>query len=618
MLVRLPGMSVVFRAADSIVRVVERVQVPKFIIIRNFRLGVLLKSLQVCAVLFFASLLLSKQTLVYEVVPTGRVRSAWVEESRGRATAEHHVRDSIFCSVLEQYDYVYSDAWVYENYSCADASLTDEPFWWDGDQTVFVPMSYSQTLRRFRPPATPGDGQNATSRACPEAPEPCTTGGWALADGACVCETTRMFFITGLGNLDLVLDHAYEVRKPSTHIFSSVHESNQSSSAECCDRQGAAGECTHKWTCEERLTGDPRHHQLKTVVLVEGAGGATRALGSFTSPEEIRVSLDAVVRAADLTWESINLDSRPNLKYCGSPGHRQDCSSSVQPFGVVRQTGLEIIAKMQYNNLKMYPDIPELQVGDHQGPLCTMHLRVLPAWKGRPGRARCEAPHETSGGTNACLSKYYYGIGLSFVVEGAFGYYDPNHFFITLGAGIVYLAVPLAIIAGISQYLLGVTSNIYYAAGKQRVQITSDLAGMMARMLCAIAAYELLAKDKSDGITKQELEERVRVAFSQSEELKDSEQQLLVDHVFAYLDPDDSGRIDLHEFVQVCISNEAVSVQDVAQLYNTDRFKWPLEWVFTPKVQKLKFKNAPVHAASRKAITMRGDAASSTSAAEPD
>tara|TARA_A100001015_G_scaffold218564_1_gene245686 strand:+ start:758 stop:1522 length:765 start_codon:yes stop_codon:yes gene_type:complete len=129
---------------------------------------------------------------------------------------------------------------------------------------------------------------------------------------------------------------------------------------------------------------------------------------------------------------------------------------------------------------------------------------------------------------------------------------------------------------------------IYGQAAYDRIQINHAVQGWVARMITSSRAFKHLCDRRHHGINtlsssdfRQELMhvfsyEMVRASIS-GKGLDEHELQSLAHSVFQSLDPDDTDKVTLPEFVFAATSNEYLSMDDLVAMYDADRKRSFLE-----------------------------------------
>jgi len=551
---------------------IERVDMPKRLIIRNFRLGLLLRSIQTVTVLFVFMLVFSRGSYMRTVNPETSV-TCWIEtiEADYQSKVQEDFQKS-FCADPSRYDYIYDASWHYTNFSCTTMP-TRERFWKGGSGTnLYIPLSYEETFHEVK------EAPSSSATNCSGLATPCA-GGWrvqtAPADQSagtpllCECISVERFFVAGVQSLALGFEHNYKL--PSSGGF----ERGLMGRADKFSAQSSTTSCMNdrNWECEEKdnMEALRERGELRTVVLMDQGQGKTTFLKAFTSPSSIGLPLQDVFTAAGTSLDDFNLEATENRLRCGLDVSGSPCRDDVQIHPLVRQTGVTIEMNMEYTNTMSHPDIPALTDHDHEGPACIIRIKVVPSWVGRP-KTDCFGP-------GSCRTRYHYGVQVDFSATGEFGYFDFNQLAVTVGSGLVYTVVPVVLISYLAMYCLGPVSNIYYEADKQHMRIHDELTGTTFRILSYVNTFRSLANGK-DGLSKSIVLEEVRALFEYTDILSLEKQERLADLIFQKVAKEGSSEILLREFVAACTSNESICMPDLVELFDSDRTRLPPEQLF--------------------------------------
>lgn len=550
----------------------ERVELPRRTVLRNIRLGLALKSLQMAAAAFVLWMLLRDATWVKAVEPTKMgVIAAWddaTDEKYNKRVASDLA--SPLCTSTERLDYVYSPKWRYENYTCVSPALSTERFIKEGDSMIFVPTSYEETNYQLVSAGGAADC-SGVSLAC--------AGGWQKQPGAdlCKCSATTRHFVAGVEVLELAFDHRYEMSSgASNSLIDKDRESSQRSDVSC-EKEGS---------CDVHPAREGKSRELKTVLVVKDASGQEVLLGVHDAPAPLSVPLVDIFAKAGLSLDSTSITNE-NMLLCSTPGaDEQTCRTDLNKFPLVRQMGAALSVQLQYANRHLAHTLA-LPCGDclddHVGPVCKATISVEPGWNSRPSQD-CGEPRRSATGEGSCTLRYSYGIKVKFFASGNFGVFDPIFIMVTIGAGVVYLAIPLVIINMLAVYFLGALSEVYRKADKEEVSLSSQLAGFVTRMITAQAAYALVTGGDDKPMTKHMLLERIKMCMENcgQQDLDEQEQIRLTELVMHALDKAGDGDIRMHEFVEAVSCNDPVSLKDAIVLFDQDRKLGFLEWLFTP------------------------------------
>jgi hypothetical protein len=487
-------------------------------------------------------------------------------------------------------DYWYDDTWTYTNYSCTMPALDSERFWKEGDRLLYVPTAYKET--RYQQARAPNTSD------CNSIEETCSSGWEKSQDrgGICTCTESSHHLIVGAAAFSLRFAHSYRMPNVDITLGSNVAGSAQRSDRPCCPVDGSNvvncfGLCDSDW-------GDGA--EMRTIIVVKDADGTEKLLSVFTAPEFISVPLTDVFAKAGLNLDS-DSPTIPNQLSCGTPGAKQPCRDDVADMPRARQTGLNILIFLEYQNRYAEPDLPEecddktvsiqdrincLYDGDrkHTGPTCKATISLETLWQSRP-RSDCDVPKNSLSGESSCTLRYYQGMKISFSESGGFGIIDPFFIVLAVGAALVYLSVPLMIIHEVAVGFLGTLSDVYWKADNQDVILVQQLAGFVVRMVTSQMAFSGLAGGDNEAITPTMLLERIDQCLSVGGHsgLTPEDKIKLTEICMNHLDKLKDGKVLMNEFVEAVSSSDPINLRNTIDLFDESRAPSILERIFTPR-----------------------------------
>lgn len=543
------------------------VWLPRSMEVSNHRLGLLYRSLQLLMVALVATILWEGRSYIKSEEPVGSV-TQWLEADPKAYEAqvqEDFAKD--LCRHPERYDYVYSPMWRYTGYSCVEVKRGDR-FRKEGSMSVYIPLSFVETRERLRP-LPPGAGAGGDCEAQGEA---CASGwrrrpvrGVSDASAACECIEDAYYLVVGQQAFDLHLEHYYELTMPPP-----VPSSRQHSGASCD---------TDRWWCEDREA----KGELLSVFALQTEMGAERRIGEpFLSPSPIHFSVSEVLSLAGFSLDGFNNDTLGNSLRCDHPqADPAACRPDAAPYPLLRMTGAEIKVSLSYYNEQLHPR--NLGLRPHRGPLCVIRLRVLPVWSSRP-TTDCEHPRQISEVQSDCVSRYYYGVSITFDTQGRFGYFDLVQLLLTIGATLSYFTLPGVIVYFLAIYCLGPVSTFYKSSVVEGLRADEELCRMVCSAVSLSHSFRSVA-DKEGQLTHERVLAEVNEAFSGMEgvDLPVMAQltELVCDRLGGKVGPDRG--VLLPQFVQSGARTRSSAT--VRALFDQARRRWPFEYMFAPRSQ---------------------------------
>jgi Ca2+-binding EF-hand superfamily protein len=471
-------------------RSLEIVSLPRRTVLRNIRLGLTLRLLQVgTAIGFFYTFLKDAQWV--KVVQPARmgVHSAWDDANASEyGLASQRDVASTLCTDGDLYNYVYSAAWRYEDYTCTVPHSLARRMRKEGDDIIFVPTSYEETRYTFQPAS-----ENGT---CPTDPTLCPSGfqleSNLMGNDLCRCSSREWHFVAGVDALKLSVAHSYDMF--TSDPLSLIPKDSQSA-------QASDVECSEDGNQCDMDAQDGKTHELRTFLVVQNSEREETLLGMYDSPSPLQIPLSKVMEALQVTLDSDSITNK-NLLNCGTEGAESNCSDTFRVYPTLRQTGMVLDIQLEYANQLVSVSLPcDDCFKDHIGPVCKITISSKSGvWSSRL-LEDCDVPRNSVTGSAQCTSRYEYGIKIKFLADGRFGKIDPLFIVVTLGAGLVYLGIPLVLIDLLASFLLGALSNVYKKADREEVHLPEQTIGFIMRTITAQAAFQVKSLRHSFKVT---------------------------------------------------------------------------------------------------------------------
>jgi len=250
----------------------------------------------------------------------------------------------------------------------------------------------------------------------------------------------------------------------------------------------------------------------------------------------------------------------------------------------VRLSGFDIKFSLSYYNKLFYPNFPELQ--RHSGPACIISVLVNPVWSSRIV-SDCEPANVIGEPHSYCVSRYYYGITVTYSTTGVFGYFDLRTLILAVGSMFAYFSLPGLIIGAMTLYLLGPISDFYRCRIERKLKADDECCALVCRALASSSSFQQgLMDDNSQKMTKETMLALVQQAFSRIEGLELQDQAQLSELVFDRLTEKDKGGVEGIELpvfaMNTCHKDFGETLHE---LFRENRRMWPLEYVFAPHWQ---------------------------------
>mmetsp|Transcript_78596 Transcript_78596/g.163320 ORF Transcript_78596/g.163320 Transcript_78596/m.163320 type:complete len:569 (-) Transcript_78596:405-2111(-) len=551
-------------ALDMVIATISAVSLPKTVILSNFRLGVLMNLLTIGALIFVIYMIVGTKSYL-KIVEVKGYQTQWVS-SPPEAYEAGVLADLAkpFCTDPQHYAYKYDDEWLYQDHSCASQFVEERRGYKESADAVYIPTFYQETAtQRVAAPTAIG----STIPDCNLLSDNCDAG-WKLLEansmrGAlCECAEERNIFMTGVETLKIGLEHYFDVTEAPVGIILADPVSSQASSARC---QGS------RWSCYQE------GNEMMTLVVAENTN---KVIHQSLAPSAISISIADILEGAEISLDDNMTDTVENLLLCSTEGaDKSNCRTDVEKYPLVRMTGADIMFNIEYVNHYYFPtDYKELD--GFSGPLCLIKVLVNKKWVGKPA-TDCRLPKNSKTFEMDCVQRYQYGIRVGFSVTGIFGVFDLQSLLVTIGAGLVYLMMPVKIVSFIAMHLLGPVSSVYKKASKQRIALDEELADLAVQGITVSQAFKSIVGNESH-LTVEALREEMQKVFKH-EDLNDDELAHLADVVAALLSKgDEKVGVTLPQIMEAL--KGPMNIKDAIKLFDKDRSKAIFERIFATKL----------------------------------
>jgi hypothetical protein len=186
---------------------------------------------------------------------------------------------------------------------------------------------------------------------------------------------------------------------------------------------------------------------------------------------------------------------------------------------------------------------------------------------------------------------------------GIFEYYDQSALITSIVNSIVILQLPGQIILVVAVFCIGLLSEIYYAAQSQRLNISAQFHGAVARYMNSTAAFRQITAQPgkiNHGMTFAELRKQMKAVFhsdiksdaNPNGDLDQDEFEQMVRIIMFGMDRghheqkgDDTadltdGDISCDEYIRACGSNEVVRLRHITKFFDDERKRSFMEKLF--------------------------------------
>jgi len=220
---------------------------------------------------------------------------------------------------------------------------------------------------------------------------------------------------------------------------------------------------------------------------------------------------------------------------------------------------------------------------EHEGAVCYIEVIALPLWNSHNAIAWTQVPTMYNP-DSSFRSRYQFGISVSLQASGSFNWFDLNALVLIITSSLVLLKLPGTIVQLLATKCVGRLSKIYSAVAVESFSIVDRFHGLAARLLGHKMSYEALTADKGKGKFSQEtmLENLTEVLADEAAAgiLQESEIQKMSHFLHAQMDTAGSQTVSLQEFLQASNNNEAIKMTDLSSFFDDDFKMSILEKIF--------------------------------------
>mmetsp|Transcript_29893 Transcript_29893/g.86920 ORF Transcript_29893/g.86920 Transcript_29893/m.86920 type:complete len:566 (-) Transcript_29893:242-1939(-) len=531
------------------------IMVPKMLAIKNFRLGLLFRILQIAALFWVIYNTFALKAWNIVTIPLPDTFELWLKppapDTSGASTST-----GTHCTDASSYNYIYSATYSYNYSRCVDPP-SGEAFDKLG-KTVFVPTTFQDTMV--------WQASGAADCTTLQALCPGKLGVFASTAAGCTCKRSDRVFVSRPEEVALHFDHGYVVSFPTGH----KERGRDKSFAE------VAGGLRGSWEEKEGKDGEMATIIIRTdgtrcPVGAHMPGGAK----SLWTKEDVADDGIGGLFGEWMDCAGVKLDDTAPELSSGNPGE----------VGVpkLRMTGMEVNLELSYHNAA-----DEGHDIEGYGAVCYITVSVNPAWNSATKVAYSEIP-DLDTGAGSFRERHMYGISVNVQTKGSFARFDYNSLISIIVNAVVLLALPGTIVRLLALNGLGLLSKIYKRAQAQVVDIGSQFTGVAARIVSSVAVFQVLHGSGDDalekqGLTPDQIRDRLRAAFSKEMEsgvLSEDEFKVLADAAIRDLDASKCSKVSLSDFLAATASQESVEPKDMVSFFDRDRKRGLLEIAFT-------------------------------------
>jgi hypothetical protein len=399
---------------------------------------------------------------------------------------------------------------------------------------------------------------------------------YTRADGSCSCTEADDFFTRNPEKRKLYLHHGYEV---------------------LLDSSGKKMQRGVSWMQTATLKNGDERTQIDQPIrtTITDWEGNPCELGD-TAPSEIAGSGAKSVWTAAEVAGGIGGTLSQWLACAGVDLDEHAEEIAPDEEGVkLRRTGfhldLEITTRAEKGSTKEWPTVEStIRVAARTGDMNSVQTLAYTKM------------YRPSSGEGEYRARKTFGISVHVIATGQFGCFDWAAMITALVNCMVIAQLPNKAVMVLALYCLGLLSKIYYAAQSQRLNITAQFHGAVARYMMATQAFRgLTGQSKIEhGMTYSELSKHMKIVFDKQlshngGDIETDELQKMVRMVMWGMDrPEqgerfdedgnplqlEDGNINNDEFIRACGCNEVIRMGQIANFFDDERKASCLEYLF--------------------------------------
>lgn len=501
----------------------DSITVEKRLKIRNPRLGILFRFLQVGFAVIIVLMAGVAQQYRTETLPVGYGIEMWASSGPSDKMSK---MTELHCSDPASYNYEYSANFIYNPTECRRLP-TSESYTKAGNNLYF-PTYIDEDY------VTETDASTCANLFCDA-----SVGEVKTENGAeCKCQKHTSFF----------------TRNPEEHI---VHI-NHGFSVDAINAFGRFDK-----TLKTQTTGGvvEEDFDITTIIIKDGdiktpceVGGKSK-WSMADSKYGISGSLKEWIACGSADAQDLEVYSE------GSKGPGKTDAPRA------RITGLTMNFKLQYQG-------PNVHVEDVDGVVCYVTVETIKGFNTRNTVAYTSLPSPRNPNDQIYRSRYASVIGISISSTGVFKFIDFNAVILVVTSSLVLLAMPQTITTLVALYAVGRLSKIYAATATERFGIVDRLHCVCARILGWKKTYDLMTEG-SGKLTADDLQKELQTILKDEEGLQPEEIDKMAKIVTLELGKD-TGSVTLQSYLEACSQNESVKLKEIATFFD-DHAKVPFQ-----------------------------------------
>eukprot|EP00931_Biecheleriopsis_adriatica_P052326 TRINITY_DN30426_c0_g1_i3.p1 TRINITY_DN30426_c0_g1~~TRINITY_DN30426_c0_g1_i3.p1 ORF type:complete len:878 (+),score=93.75 TRINITY_DN30426_c0_g1_i3:48-2636(+) len=514
--------------ADELLGGFFAVRVVKTLQIRNARLGLFLRLLQLSTLLYLYLIPSTSAPWNRVYQPQLHTFAMWFTEG-GPTEAS----DSRFCTDPQAYSYNWSSEFAYKPAGCKSMSLLERTRKMNSKE-YFV-TTFAQDTNSW-------SGVDATCNQ--KAEEKCMSEGgrYTVSGDECFCDRSEEYFSQNPAGTIVNLVHGYQVayqdpfgapvqvgeRAPRTVFYSAAGS------------QCSFGEGKESWSREDQAS-------------------------------SISVSLHELLSCAGLDLDAESDTTRSKLEgEAGTP--------------TARLTGAQLRLEFMYENQNVHEESVD-------GILCKVVVHANPQWTSKQEVQTIEDPSPISTARHS-ITHYLYGIEIEATGSGRMAFFELASLTNAVAYAFVVLQIPGLLVTFISLHLIGVLSQVYKAAAREILSMQEKATAACARLASFEAGFRLLSGqiECKNGLGEKISTDRMYYilqylfqAEGHNHGLNEAELHNMAQFVVNKMDSDSNGLVSMHDFVSACNQDEPMRLGLVGSFFNAHRKLSIMEQVFNER-----------------------------------
>jgi hypothetical protein len=538
----------------------NKIIVPKFLIIENKRLGFTFRVLQACAGALCAYLIFSIRGYNARMDVSSYNMLVWTDEPAGASST-----DVTHCTFADS---------EYEGLTIPPLTVPVGCKWIpNGEAFASLPdgifiATYGNDKYVTEGRDVDGNKVSGALKSCAEIEAECTATYTPRADGGCSCTAEFPFFVRNPEKRMVYLNHGFEVASTTdgTQIIRG--------------RSNAA-------KVDQGLKSDLKQVDGKILTIIEDEAGTECEVGGQS---RWMVGADGAEMGDAAGGIGGPLEDWLN---CAGVENLDD--------SVPELTNNEAI-KMRLTGAHLFLSLDTLQ-NTEEGGNAQFITRIRVSHRVEYSSSETVAythMYNPKTGYGKFRERIAQGISIHISNKGQFEFFS---LVALVAAGVntlVILQLPDKAILGLAIYGIGLLSQIYYAAQSQRLNITTQFHGAVARYMSSTSSFRAITNQRekiTHGMTFAELKKQMKQVFhadltENGGKIDDDELEQMVRIIMFGLDKGvhsgedvlEDGDISCDEFIRACGCNEVVRLGQITKFFDDERKRSILEWMFDDTV----------------------------------